>query len=139
MIDAYIQRGEAAVTATVPFDTLTSREREVLQLIAEGHTSRQIAASRHQRQDRQQPPGADHGQAEYPRHRRFDAFRGPERPDPNRVAAAFVDRRGRRAELGWPGAPRSKSPPGVLSGPPGSAPGANRVPLLILQTQLTVD
>ncbi len=43
VIDAYIQRGEDAVTATVPFDTLTTREREVLQLIAEGYTSRQIA------------------------------------------------------------------------------------------------
>ncbi len=43
VIDAYIQRGEDAATATVPFDTLTTREREVLQLIAEGYTSRQIA------------------------------------------------------------------------------------------------
>jgi DNA-binding NarL/FixJ family response regulator len=40
-IDAYRQKAEQA--ASDPYDTLTPREREVLQLAAEGHTSAEIA------------------------------------------------------------------------------------------------
>lgn len=40
-IEAYKQKAEAA--AQDPYDTLTTREREVLQLAAEGHTNPQIA------------------------------------------------------------------------------------------------
>jgi DNA-binding NarL/FixJ family response regulator len=43
MQEAYLQRGDAVTGATSPFDTLTTREREILQRIAEGYTSRQIA------------------------------------------------------------------------------------------------
>ncbi len=41
-IAAYVQK--AKKTALDPYDTLTTREREVLQLAAEGHTSAEIAA-----------------------------------------------------------------------------------------------
>ena len=41
-IEAYTQRAEAA--AMDPYEMLTTREREVLQLAAEGHTSAEIAA-----------------------------------------------------------------------------------------------
>lgn len=40
--DVYDRHGEAAA-ARSPFETLTTREREILQRIAEGYTSRQIA------------------------------------------------------------------------------------------------
>ncbi len=40
-IEAYKQKAEAA--AQDPYDTLTTREREVLQLAAEGHTNPEIA------------------------------------------------------------------------------------------------
>ncbi len=40
-IDAYVRR--AKDSALDPYDTLTSREREVLQLVAEGQTSAQVA------------------------------------------------------------------------------------------------
>jgi DNA-binding NarL/FixJ family response regulator len=40
-IEAYKEKAEAA--ARDPYDTLTTREREVLQLAAEGHTNPQIA------------------------------------------------------------------------------------------------
>src|SRR5574341_1337110 len=36
-VDAYVQRGSAATTD--PYDSLSSREREVLQLVAEGQTN----------------------------------------------------------------------------------------------------
>lgn len=39
-VDAYVQRGSAATTD--PYDSLSSREREVLQLVAEGHTNAEI-------------------------------------------------------------------------------------------------
>ncbi|MFC1910110.1 response regulator [Chloroflexota bacterium] len=38
VIESYRQKGEAN-----PYDSLTAREREILKLIAEGHTSREIA------------------------------------------------------------------------------------------------
>jgi two-component system, NarL family, response regulator NreC len=41
-IDAYVKKAKEATLD--PYDTLTSREREVLQLVAEGQTSAQIAA-----------------------------------------------------------------------------------------------
>ena len=39
-VDAYVQ--QAGATTTDPYDSLSSREREVLQLVAEGHTNPQI-------------------------------------------------------------------------------------------------
>jgi len=41
-IEIYIQRAESA--ALDPYETLTAREREVLHLVAEGHTNAEIAA-----------------------------------------------------------------------------------------------
>jgi two-component system response regulator NreC len=43
LIEGYIGRQPAAPAVVDPFDTLTAREREVLQLVAEGHTNSQIA------------------------------------------------------------------------------------------------
>lgn len=42
LIDAYLRKMETGKTET-PFDLLTDREREVLQLIAEGNTNREVA------------------------------------------------------------------------------------------------
>ncbi len=42
LIDAYLRKAETGKTET-PFDLLTDREREVLQLIAEGYTNREVA------------------------------------------------------------------------------------------------
>jgi DNA-binding NarL/FixJ family response regulator len=47
VIDEYIQRAEAIVSSQDSYDRLTPREREVLQLIAEGHTSPEIAELLH--------------------------------------------------------------------------------------------
>ncbi|MGB8656189.1 MAG: response regulator transcription factor [Candidatus Zixiibacteriota bacterium] len=44
LIDAYLRKSETGKTET-PFDLLTDREREVLQLIAEGYTNREVAKS----------------------------------------------------------------------------------------------
>jgi two-component system response regulator NreC len=44
LIDAYLRKMETGKTET-PFDLLTDREREVLQLIAEGYTNREVAKS----------------------------------------------------------------------------------------------
>jgi len=44
LIDAYLRKMETGKTET-PFDLLTDREREVLQLIAEGSTNREVAKS----------------------------------------------------------------------------------------------
>jgi two-component system response regulator NreC len=43
LIEGYIGRQSAAPAVADSFDTLTNREREVLQLVAEGHTNSQIA------------------------------------------------------------------------------------------------
>ena len=43
LIEGYIGRKPAEAAVMDPFDTLTAREREVLQLVAEGHTNSQIA------------------------------------------------------------------------------------------------
>jgi NarL family two-component system response regulator LiaR len=43
LIEGYIGRQPAAPAVVDRFDTLTAREREVLQLVAEGHTNSQIA------------------------------------------------------------------------------------------------
>jgi two-component system response regulator NreC len=42
LVDAYLRKMETGKTET-PFDLLTDREREVLQLIAEGFTNREVA------------------------------------------------------------------------------------------------
>jgi two-component system response regulator NreC len=42
LVDAYLRKMETGKTET-PFDLLTDREREVLQLIAEGYTNREVA------------------------------------------------------------------------------------------------
>jgi len=44
LIESYVGRQPAAPAVVTPFDTLTAREREVLQLVAEGHTNSQIAS-----------------------------------------------------------------------------------------------
>ena len=44
LIDAYMRKMETGKTET-PFDLLTDMEREVLQLIAEGYTNREVAKS----------------------------------------------------------------------------------------------
>ena len=43
LIEGYVGRQSAAPVMVDPFETLTAREREVLQLVAEGHTNSQIA------------------------------------------------------------------------------------------------
>jgi len=43
LIEGYISRKPAGPAILDPFDTLTAREREVLQLVAEGHTNSEIA------------------------------------------------------------------------------------------------
>ncbi len=43
LIEGYIGRKPAGPAILDPFDTLTAREREVLQLVAEGHTNSEIA------------------------------------------------------------------------------------------------
>jgi len=61
-------------------DELTPRQREILQLIAEGHTTnadRQAPA--HRGQDRRDPPRAAHGAARHPQHRRPRTLRDPQR------------------------------------------------------------
>jgi two-component system response regulator NreC len=42
LVDAYLRKMETGKTET-PFDLLTDREREVLQLIAEGYSNREVA------------------------------------------------------------------------------------------------
>jgi two-component system response regulator NreC len=43
LIEGFIGRPPATQARIDPFDTLTAREREVMQLVAEGHTNSQIA------------------------------------------------------------------------------------------------
>jgi two-component system response regulator NreC len=43
LIESYIGRRPSEPAVVDPFNTLTAREREVLQLVAEGHTNSQIA------------------------------------------------------------------------------------------------
>ena len=65
---------------TNPLDLLTSREREILQLIAEGKTNKDIAGGAGaERVYGGWPPDADHGQAEPAQRRRTGAVRGAER------------------------------------------------------------
>ncbi len=44
LIESYVGRQSATPAVVDPFDTLTAREREVLQLVAEGYTNSQIAS-----------------------------------------------------------------------------------------------
>ena len=43
LIESYVGRQPATPAVVDPFNTLTAREREVLQLVAEGHTNSEIA------------------------------------------------------------------------------------------------
>lgn len=43
LIEGYVRHKPAESASLDPFDTLTAREREVLQLVAEGHTNSEIA------------------------------------------------------------------------------------------------
>ena len=47
VVEEYIRRAEAIVSSEDSYDRLTPREREVLQLIAEGHTGPEIAEMLH--------------------------------------------------------------------------------------------
>ena len=63
------------------FAALTGREREVLQLTAEGKSTKQVAMSLGcQRQDRRDPPPKPHGEARPRQRRRPDQVRHPRRP-----------------------------------------------------------
>ena len=55
--------GSRALKETTSWDTLTARERQVLKLIAEGHTNREIADFLHQRQDHGNPSLQHHEEA----------------------------------------------------------------------------
>ena len=80
LVRDYVERGGRGEEQ---FDVLTPRELEVLKLIAEAHTSKEIAASSvHQHQDRRAPPPEHPRQARDARPRRADALRDPPRPDP---------------------------------------------------------
>jgi DNA-binding NarL/FixJ family response regulator len=75
VIKDYLEQLSANSASSQP--VLTAREREVVQLYAEGRTTRQIAESlnisrepQHQRQDRRNPPPQDHAKTRYPQHRR---------------------------------------------------------------------
>jgi two-component system response regulator NreC len=47
VVEEYVRRAEAMVSSKDSYDRLTPREREVLQLIAEGHTGPEIAEMLH--------------------------------------------------------------------------------------------
>ena len=65
---------------TNPIDLLTSREREVLQMLAEGKTNKEIAGgAESQRLHRGCAPRAHHGEAQSAQHQRTGAVRGEER------------------------------------------------------------
>ena len=75
---------------TDPIDLLTSREREVLQMIAEGKTNKEIATDPEpERLHGGRASRPDHGKAESAQHQRTGALRGAQRPDrlnPKRLA-----------------------------------------------------
>ena len=80
LVRDYVERGGRGEEQ---FDVLTPRELEVLKLIAEAHTSKEIAADAlHQHQDRRPPPPEHPRQARDARPRRADALRDPPRTDP---------------------------------------------------------
>ena len=67
---------------TNPIDLLTSREREVLQMLAEGKTNKEIAVdSESQRLYRGRSSRPHHGEAEPAQHQRTGAVRGTQRID----------------------------------------------------------
>ena len=80
LVRDYVERGGRGEEQ---FDVLTPRELEVLKLIAEAHTSKEIAKrALHQHQDRRAPPPEHPRQARHARPRRADPLRDPPRPDP---------------------------------------------------------
>ena len=80
LVRDYVERGGRGEEQ---FDVLTPRELEVLKLIAEAHTSKEIAeAALHQHQDRRASPPEHPRQARDARPRRTHALRDPPRPDP---------------------------------------------------------
>ena len=91
-INSAVLRDYAAVAAgraAPPSSPLSAREREVLQLLAEGRTTKEIGgATRRQRQDRRDPPQAGHGQARHPQRRRADQVRHPRGADLARLTPA---------------------------------------------------
>ena len=89
-------RAWMADASTGPREPLTPREQEVLKLIAEAHTNREIGAVLHLvGEDGRVPPGQPPAQARHARPRRARPLRDPARPD--RALAAADARRARAA------------------------------------------
>ena len=79
---------------TNPIDLLTSREREVLQMLAEGKTNKEIAVhSQPERLHRGRPPRAHHGEAQPAQHQRTGALRRTKRADRLNPLALHIARR----------------------------------------------
>ena len=74
--------------ATDPYDALTDREKQVLKLVAEGRSNKEVAeVLGHQREDRDEPPRARDGEARHAQPHRARAVRAEAGRDPGgRVA-----------------------------------------------------
>ena len=76
LIRDYLERARGRTR--VPGDLLTPREQDVVKLIAEGHTSEEIAGDPGDRQeDGRPPPGERPGEARHAQPRRADPLRDP--------------------------------------------------------------
>ena len=79
LIRDYLQRSKQ--NDRLPDSILTPREEEIVKLIAEGHSSKEIADhAGHQRQDRRPAPGQHPAEARHARPARADPLRHPRRP-----------------------------------------------------------